>query len=152
VSETKDGGAAVTRVPVLIPALLVSASFVSILSTDLYTPSLPHLQGVFETDAERVQLAMSLNLLGFALAPRVSYQPARIDTPFTALSGPLAKQRRPSWGGTTRPSRRRAERAGERGLRWGGAACRRAQIGHAGAALARCCPSRGAPRAGRSAP
>jgi DHA1 family bicyclomycin/chloramphenicol resistance-like MFS transporter len=68
VSETKDGGAAVTRVPVLIPALLVSASFVSILSTDLYTPSLPHLQGVFETDAERVQLTMSLNLLGFALA------------------------------------------------------------------------------------
>ncbi len=67
-SETKDGGAAVTRVPVLIPALLVSASFVSILSTDLYTPSLPHLQGVFETDAERVQLTMSLNLLGFALA------------------------------------------------------------------------------------
>jgi len=68
VSETKDGGAAVTRVPVLIPALLVSASFVSILSTDLYTPSLPHLQGVFDTDAERVQLTMSLNLLGFALA------------------------------------------------------------------------------------
>ena len=67
-SETKDGGAAVTRVPVLIPALLVSASFVSILSTDLYTPSLPHLQGVFDTDAERVQLTMSLNLLGFALA------------------------------------------------------------------------------------
>ncbi len=66
--ETKDGGAAVTRVPVLIPALLISASFVSILSTDLYTPSLPHLQGVFDTDAERVQLTMSLNLLGFALA------------------------------------------------------------------------------------
>jgi len=68
VSESKDGGAAVTRVPILIPALLVSASFVSILSTDLYTPSLPHLQGVFDSDAERVQLTMSLNLLGFALA------------------------------------------------------------------------------------
>ncbi len=67
-SETRDGVEAGTRVPVLIPALLVSASFVSILSTDLYTPSLPHLQGVFGTDAERVQLTMSLNLLGFALA------------------------------------------------------------------------------------
>jgi MFS transporter, DHA1 family, multidrug resistance protein len=59
---------AAARVPLLIPALLVSASFVSILSTDLYTPSLPHLQGVFGTDAERVQLTMSLNLLGFAVA------------------------------------------------------------------------------------
>ena len=64
----KDGAAAVTRVPILIPALLISASFVSILSTDLYTPSLPHLQGVFDTDAAQVQLTMSLNLLGFALA------------------------------------------------------------------------------------
>lgn len=64
----RDGVAGVTRVPVLIPALLVSASFVSILSTDLYTPSLPHLQAAFGTDAERVQLTMSLNLLGFALA------------------------------------------------------------------------------------
>jgi DHA1 family bicyclomycin/chloramphenicol resistance-like MFS transporter len=64
----KDGAAAGTRVPILIPALLISASFVSILSTDLYTPSLPHLQGVFDTDAEQVQLTMSLNLLGFALA------------------------------------------------------------------------------------
>jgi DHA1 family bicyclomycin/chloramphenicol resistance-like MFS transporter len=58
-------------VPVLIPALLVSASFVSILSTDLYTPSLPHLQAVFATDAEQVQLTMSLNMFGFALAQLV---------------------------------------------------------------------------------
>lgn len=57
--------------PVLIPALLVSASFVSILSTDLYTPSLPHLQAVFATDAEQVQLTMSLNMFGFALAQLV---------------------------------------------------------------------------------
>jgi MFS transporter, DHA1 family, multidrug resistance protein len=68
VNETTDGTVAAARVPLLIPALLVSASFVSILSTDLYTPSLPHLQGVFGTDAERVQLTMSLNLLGFAVA------------------------------------------------------------------------------------
>ena len=58
----------VARVPLYIPALLISASAVSILSTDLYTPSLPHLQGYFGADAEAVQLTMSLNLLGFALA------------------------------------------------------------------------------------
>jgi DHA1 family bicyclomycin/chloramphenicol resistance-like MFS transporter len=67
VSES-GGRQPAARVPILIPALLVSASFVSILSTDLYTPSLPHLQTVFSADAERVQLTMSLNLLGFALA------------------------------------------------------------------------------------
>ena len=59
---------AVARVPLYIPALLISASAVSILSTDLYTPSLPHLQGYFGAEAEAVQLTMSLNLLGFALA------------------------------------------------------------------------------------
>ncbi len=59
---------AVARVPLYIPALLISASAVSILSTDLYTPSLPHLQGTFGAEAEAVQLTMSLNLLGFALA------------------------------------------------------------------------------------
>ncbi len=39
------------RVPLINPALLVSASAVAILSTDLYTPSLPHLQSFFATDA-----------------------------------------------------------------------------------------------------
>lgn len=67
-SEARPGEAGRAPVPVLIPALLVSASFVSILSTDLYTPSLPHLQAVFATGAERVQLTMSLNMFGFALA------------------------------------------------------------------------------------
>ena len=61
------GRATAARVPIYIPALLISASAVNILSTDLYTPSLPHLQGYFATDAESVQLTMSLNLLGFAL-------------------------------------------------------------------------------------
>jgi len=74
VSKTGNGDAALARVPVLIPALLISASFVSILSTDLYTQSLPHLQGVFDTGAQRVQLTMSLNLLGFALA-QLAYGP-----------------------------------------------------------------------------
>ena len=54
--------------PLLIPALLIMASAVSILSTDLYTPSLPHLQSVFQTDAGRVQLTITLNLAAYALA------------------------------------------------------------------------------------
>jgi DHA1 family bicyclomycin/chloramphenicol resistance-like MFS transporter len=62
------------RVPLVIPALLVSASAVSILSTDLYTPSLPHLQSIFATDAATVQLTMSLNLAGYALA-QLAYGP-----------------------------------------------------------------------------
>ncbi len=55
-------------VPILIPAVLIAATSASILSTDLYTPSLPHLQEIFNTSADRVQLTMSLNLAGFALA------------------------------------------------------------------------------------
>ncbi|MBT4488722.1 MAG: MFS transporter, partial [Rhodospirillaceae bacterium] len=55
-------------VPVLIPALLIMASGTSVLSTDLYTPSLPHLQGVFGTDAATVQLTLTLHLVAYALA------------------------------------------------------------------------------------
>ena len=54
-----------------MPALLVAASSVSILSTDLYTPSLPHLPAYFGTDAETVQQTMMLNLLGYALGQLV---------------------------------------------------------------------------------
>ena len=42
---------------------------VSILSTDLYTPSLPHLTRVFGTDAGTVQMTMSANFLGYAVGP-----------------------------------------------------------------------------------
>ena len=55
-------------VPVLIPALLIMASGTSVLSTDHYTPSLPHLQGVFGTDAATVQLTLTLHLVAYALA------------------------------------------------------------------------------------
>jgi DHA1 family bicyclomycin/chloramphenicol resistance-like MFS transporter len=55
-------------VPVVIPALLIMASGTAVLSTDLYTPSLPHLQEVFDTDAGRVQLTLTLNLIAYALA------------------------------------------------------------------------------------
>ena len=60
--------AAATPAPLIIPVLLVAAASASILSTDLYTPSLPHLTDYFETSAETVQLTMSLNLLGFGAA------------------------------------------------------------------------------------
>ena len=49
-----------------IPAVLMLATTVSILATDLYTPSLPTLASVFGVRAETVQLTMTLNLAGFA--------------------------------------------------------------------------------------
>ena len=52
----------------LIPALLIAASSASILSTDLYAPSLPYLPALLATDASTVTLTMSLNLVSFALA------------------------------------------------------------------------------------
>ncbi|MEM7170275.1 MAG: multidrug effflux MFS transporter [Pseudomonadota bacterium] len=55
-------------VPLFIPLLLIFASVTSILSTDLYTPSLPHLVDIFDSDAMTVQLTMTLNLAGFAIA------------------------------------------------------------------------------------
>ncbi len=58
-------------VPVIVPTLLIAASAVSILSTDMYAPSLPHLASIFATDAATVQLTMTLNVAGFALAQLV---------------------------------------------------------------------------------
>lgn len=52
----------------LIVGILVLASSTSIMSTDMYSPSLPDLATWFETDATRVQLTISLNLLAFGLA------------------------------------------------------------------------------------
>ena len=52
----------------LVPAVLVACTSVSILSTDLYTPSLPHLPRLLGSDAETVQLTMSLNLAAYAAA------------------------------------------------------------------------------------
>ena len=52
----------------VVPAVLVACSSVSILSTDLYTPSLPHLPRLLASDAETVQLTMSLNLAAYACA------------------------------------------------------------------------------------
>ena len=60
-----------SRVPPIVLGVLIMASSASILSTDLYTPSLPHLPAALATDAATVQLTMSLNVLCFALAQLV---------------------------------------------------------------------------------
>ena len=52
----------------VIPAVLVACTSVSILSTDLYTPSLPHLPRLLASNAQTVQLTVSLNLAAYALA------------------------------------------------------------------------------------
>lgn len=52
----------------LVLLILIAASGASILSTDLYAPTLPHLPEYFGTDAATVQLTMALNLAAFAVA------------------------------------------------------------------------------------
>jgi len=67
----------------LILTTLLCLSGVSILSTDLYTPSLPHLPELLATTPQIVQLTMSLNLAAYAvcqlfygpLADRVGRRP-----------------------------------------------------------------------------
>lgn len=54
-----------------IPGTLIACMWVSILSTDLYTPSLPHLATAFETNANAVHMTMSANFIGYALGPFV---------------------------------------------------------------------------------
>ena len=48
--------------------MLVLASSTSIMSTDMYSPSLPDLTTWFETTPTRVKLTISLNILAFGLA------------------------------------------------------------------------------------
>jgi len=51
----------------LILTALLSCSGVSILSTDLFTPSLPHLPELLSSTPQVVQLTMSLNLAAYAI-------------------------------------------------------------------------------------
>lgn len=51
-----------------ILAILVFTSSTSILSTDLYAPSLAHLPAYFNTSAEMVKLTMTFNVLAYALS------------------------------------------------------------------------------------
>lgn len=48
--------------------IMVLAESASIMSTDLYTPSLPYLTEYFETTPELLKLTISLNLIAFAVA------------------------------------------------------------------------------------
>lgn len=52
----------------LVVGILVLASSVSISSTDMYSPSLPDLVRWFDTNATKVKLTISLNILAFGLA------------------------------------------------------------------------------------
>lgn len=56
-----------SKSPNFILAILVFTSSISILSTDLYAPSLAHLPGYFGTSAEMVKLTMTFNVLAYAL-------------------------------------------------------------------------------------
>jgi len=55
----------------MAPITLIACTGVSILATDLYTPSLPHLPALLGTDAVTVQLTMSLHLFAYAFAQLV---------------------------------------------------------------------------------
>ena len=54
-----------------MPWVLATCTAVSILSTDLFAPSLPHLPEALGTDARTAQLAISVNLAAYALAQLV---------------------------------------------------------------------------------
>ena len=51
-----------------LPIFLVACTWVSVLSTDLYAPSLPHLPGLLDTTERAAKMTMSVNLAAFALA------------------------------------------------------------------------------------
>jgi DHA1 family bicyclomycin/chloramphenicol resistance-like MFS transporter len=55
----------------LVLSILILASSVAMMSTDLYAPSLAHLPAFFGTDAATVKLSMSLNALAYALGTLV---------------------------------------------------------------------------------
>ncbi len=63
--------------------LVISASFITLMSTDLYIPSMAHMPGLLGTSPELVKLTVGLNLLGYGFA--------------TLLHGPLSERfgRRP---------------------------------------------------------
>lgn len=56
------------RVSPLVPLVLAGATAVSVLSTDLFTPSIPDLPEIFGTDIETAQRAVTINLFAYAVA------------------------------------------------------------------------------------
>lgn len=75
----------------LVPAVLVACSGVSILSTDLYLPSLPHLPALLDSDAATVQLTVSVNVAAYAVS-QLLHGPLsdRFGRRFLLLAGLLA--------------------------------------------------------------
>jgi len=67
VPESPNGRAAVPRIG-LVVGILALASSTSIMSTDMYSPSLPDLAKWFDTTPSNVKLTISLNMLAFGLA------------------------------------------------------------------------------------
>ncbi len=65
---------------------------------------------IFIQQGELIEDRQSVNR--YAVLDHLLSQPALLDTHFTALSGPLAKERRPSWCGAPQGLRDAAERAG----------------------------------------
>lgn len=55
----------------IVLAIMVLAGSVSIMSTDLYAPSLPYLTGYFSTTPELIKLTISLNLVAYGFAQLV---------------------------------------------------------------------------------
>ena len=55
------------KFPVIL-AIMVLAGSASIMSTDLYAPSLPYLTGHFNTSPELIKLTISLNLIIYGFA------------------------------------------------------------------------------------
>jgi MFS transporter, DHA1 family, multidrug resistance protein len=72
----------------IVVFILILATSLTMMSTDLYAPSLPHLPDIFGTSAATIKLTMSLNVLAYAMA--------------TLVHGPLSERfgRRPIllWG------------------------------------------------------
>ena len=54
-----------------ILVLVISASFITLMSTDLYIPSMAYLPGLLGTSPEMVKLTVGLNLLGYGIATLV---------------------------------------------------------------------------------
>jgi len=52
----------------IILVIIVMASAVSIMSTDIYVPSLPDLPGYFDTSANIVKLTISLNIITYGIS------------------------------------------------------------------------------------
>jgi len=66
-----DTASPVSTLPRAVPFVFATCTAVSVLSTDLITPSIPDLPGAFDTSINTAQLVVSVNLAAYALAQLV---------------------------------------------------------------------------------